>query len=163
MQQLFLHDSIMVLIGGARRRIKQVAWDWLKPFGVTPQQAGVLVVLGTEGSVPLRELSSRIWCDNPTACRIINKLVERGLISSRPNIEDRRRYILRLTPAGQSLARELITLSNHLACAVEAGLTKEESDTLRHLLRRVTENMAKSDSSKDTAALPEVQRKQAKA
>ena len=140
MQKLFSQDSIAVLIAGTRRSIKQYGWEKLRPWKVTPQQCGVLMVLHTEGGMSLGEVAGRIWCDNPTACRIVNKLVERGLVRSDSDATDRRRFRLQLTETGKALSVELTQCVNEIYKTLEQGLEPSQLDTLRSLLRHIMGN-----------------------
>ncbi len=140
MQKLFSQESIAVLIAGTRRSIKQYAWEKLRPWRVTPQQCGVLLVLFSEGGMSLGEVAGRIWCDNPTACRIVNKLVERGFVRSDSDSQDRRRFRLYLTGEGQALCGELTKCANAVAKTLEQGLTQADLTNLRRILGHVMAN-----------------------
>src|SRR5262249_470158 len=98
MQQSPRKEGIGLLIGAARRRIKQAVWARLLPYRLTPQQFWVLLVLQDQDGVSLHELAETVWADDPTACRIISKLADRKLVKPESHPEDRRRFRLRLTP-----------------------------------------------------------------
>ena len=140
MQKLFSQESIAVLIAGTRRSIKQYAWEKLRPWRVTPQQCGVLLVLFSDGGMSLGEVAGRIWCDNPTACRIVNKLVERGFVRSDSDSQDRRRFRLYLTAEGQALCGELTQCANAVAKTLEQGLSQDDLINLRRILGHVMTN-----------------------
>src|SRR5437016_8016167 len=105
MQHLLSQESIGLLIGAARRRIKQVVWGRLRPYGITPQQLGVLLVLQDHENISLHVLAERLWLDDPTAGRVIHKLVGKKLVRAADDPSDRRRFCLRLTPNGQALGK----------------------------------------------------------
>ena len=140
MQELNLQDSIGLLIAAARRRIKQVVWSRLLPYGLTPQQFWVLLVLREHEGMSLHQLAEQIWTDDPTACRIIAKLADRKLVRADSHPDDRRRFRLRLTARGRKLAVDLVALAEELRTGIERGLSAADRDTLRELLGRVVAN-----------------------
>ena len=140
MEKLFSQESIAVLIAGTRRSIKQYAWEKLRPWRVTPQQCGVLLVLFSNSGMSLGEVAGRIWCDNPTACRIVNKLVERGFVRSDSDSQDRRRFRLYLTDTGQALCGELTKCADVVAKTLEQGLSNDDLTSLRRILGHVMTN-----------------------
>ena len=141
MQQLFADESLALLIAASRRRIKQVAWELTRPHGVTPQQFGIIMTLYSKGSQSLSTLADRMGVDNPTACRLLNKLSERKLVQTEVDPADRRRFCIELTAKGRKLGDTLIDSAHTLADAIEFGFSASEGEALRHSLRRVMANM----------------------
>jgi MarR family transcriptional regulator for hemolysin len=97
-------------------------------------------VLETPGA-SLREVARRLRMDEPTASRIVASLARRGLLSVRPDAQDRRRHHLELTPEGVALACRLAPIASEVRQAVEAGFSDEEKSTLQRLLTRILDNM----------------------
>ena len=152
MQPLLQHEPVGLLIGVARRRIKQVVGRQLRDHRLSPQQFWVLVNLGECPDISLSELAERLHMDDPTASRIVGALTERRLARIQPHPTDRRRRRLGLTPAGAALARRVAPIALEVRRAVEAGLTPRERDNLRSLLRRVIENVERLDPGLEAAA-----------
>ena len=131
----------MILIAMTRRRIKQTVSNRLVRFELGPQQFWVLLVLRKEGGLSLHELARRTWTDDPTACRMVGKLTERGLIRSDEDPVDRRRFQLALTAKGRKLADELESFAVEVRATVVRGLSIDDRRVLGGLLRRVMTNM----------------------
>jgi DNA-binding MarR family transcriptional regulator len=89
----------------------------------------------------LRELAERRLMDSPTASRMIDILVRRGLVRIEECPQDRRRRSILLTERGAALARELQPLALELRAAIEKGFSGGEAAALRRLLRRVIANV----------------------
>ncbi|MHB2001377.1 MAG: MarR family winged helix-turn-helix transcriptional regulator [Solirubrobacteraceae bacterium] len=70
---------------------------------VTLPQYRMLVVLGTRGPRPASLLAAALGVAAPTATRMCDRLVRKGLITRRGNERDRRQVLLGLTPRGQEL------------------------------------------------------------
>jgi MarR family transcriptional regulator for hemolysin len=130
-----------LLIGAARRRIKQAVTKQLRGLSLAPQQFWVLVSLHEHPGLSLRALAERHQMDSPTASRIVDTLATRGLVTTRDDAADRRRRCLGLTPRGTALARRAHPLALRTRAAVEAGFSEAEKDALRALLQRVIANM----------------------
>ena len=100
------------LIAAARRRLKQSAWAMLAPHGLTPQQYWILMVLLEHGPHSLHDLAQKVWIDDPTACRIVKALVDRGLLLSGPDPRHGRRVLIQLSPQSEGLEQTLRDLSS---------------------------------------------------
>ncbi len=139
---LWDESSLLLLISATRRRIRQVAWRWLAPYDVTPQQYMVLMVLLEKPGLSLRELAELVWVDNPTASRIVKNLQERGLVEVSADPGHGRRLKLGLTSAGKDLATSLRRVRKCILDGMEVGFSASDSEAVRKSLRRVMVNLA---------------------
>lgn len=130
-----------LLASAVRRRLKQVAWARLAPFGLTPQQFWVILVLLEEGPLSLHLLSQRVWMDDPTASRIVKTLVGRGVLQSKPDPGHGRRILISIVPEALPLAQELQTMSQEIKGSLTNGLSDQEKDALRHGLMTLIHNL----------------------
>jgi DNA-binding MarR family transcriptional regulator len=140
MQRSNVDESIGLLVAAARRRIKQVVWNRIRPYRMSPQQFWVILHLHQRDGMSLHELAGNIWADDPTACRIVAKLTERRLVKTDHDPEDRRRFRLTLTPRGRKLGGELSALAAEIRGGIERSLSAAEQRTLCTLLNKVIEN-----------------------
>lgn len=130
-----------LLASAVRRRLKQVVWARLAPFGLTPQQFWVILVLLEEGPMSLHPLSQRVWMDDPTASRVVKALVGRGLLQSQSDPGHGRRIQISLTTEAQPMARELQALALEIKEGLGKGLTGPERDLLRQGLMTIIGNL----------------------
>ena len=133
--------SVGLLIGLARRRIKQTVGRLVQPFGLSPQQFWFLITLEEHPGISLRELAQRTWTDAPTASRVIQTLSRRRLVRAHGHPLDRRRNRLLLTAGGLTLARRLQRVAEQVRSRVRQPLNRAEQETLRRLLRAVIANL----------------------
>ena len=140
-----------LLVGVARRRIKQVVGRRLQHHRLSPQQFWVLVNLGECPDISLCELAERLHMDDPTASRVVGALTLRRLARVQPHPTDRRRRCLSLTPAGAALARRVAPIALEVRRAVEEGFTPGEKACLQSLMRRVLENVERLDRGTEAA------------
>jgi DNA-binding MarR family transcriptional regulator len=139
-------EPVGLLIGAARRRIKQAVGHRLRGHGLTPQQFWVLVNVSEREGLALRELAERLRLDHPTASRIVSLLRRRKLMRMGGHPGDRRRCCLGLTATGRELVGELRPLAREVREAVVKGMSAAEQDRLRRLLRQVMANMERFES-----------------
>jgi len=139
-------EPVGLLIGAARRRIKQAVGHHLRGHGLTPQQFWVLVNVSEREGLALRELAERLRLDHPTTSRIVSLLRRRRLMRMGGHPGDRRRCCLGLTATGRELVGELRPLAREVREAVVQGMSAADQDRLRRLLRQVMANMERFES-----------------
>jgi DNA-binding MarR family transcriptional regulator len=98
-------------------------------FGVTSAQGGTLLNLPSETTLSMNELSKSVGVDNSTMTRMINQLVEKGLVFRRQDEKDRRLVCVGLTDAGQKLQGDL--------SGALAGFYKDSLDEIAEQERQV--------------------------
>jgi len=140
-------EYVGLLIGAARRRIKQSVTARAEPQGLSSLQFWVLVLLHNSPGLSLGELAEKQRLEVPNASRVVGSLVKRRMVRLKRDPADRRRAQLELTPNGLALARKLQKAADDVRGAVVAGMSAEEVETFRSLLRRVLDNLEQLDSS----------------
>jgi DNA-binding MarR family transcriptional regulator len=145
-QLLSQQEPVGLLIGAARRRIKQAVGHRLRGHGLTPQQFWVLVNVREHEGQALHELAERLRLDQPTTSRIVSLLRGRKLVRMGGHPGDRRRCCLGLTASGRELIDRLRPLAREVREAVVHGMSPAEQDRFRRLLRQVMANMERFES-----------------
>jgi DNA-binding MarR family transcriptional regulator len=138
-------QSLGLLIAAARRSIKQAATERLRRHRLSSPQFWLLVAIHEQPGPSLRELAARRLMDSPTASRVVDRLVRRGLVHIESDTSDRRRRSILLTARGAALARELHPLALQIREAIQSGFSAAEAAALRGMLLRVIANLARFD------------------
>jgi DNA-binding MarR family transcriptional regulator len=138
-----VREPISLLIGAARRRIKRAVADRVSEYGLSPLQFWVLINVDEADGASLSEIAVRLRMDVPTASRTVTQLLKRKFVRAEGDQGDRRRLHLRLAPAGKERIEPLRALAADLRGATVHGLSKEEEETLRTLLRKIIANLDK--------------------
>ncbi len=142
-------DSLALLVAAIRRRLKQVVWRRLGPFHLTPPQLGFLLVLfDSEAPLSPTELARRLYTDDPTASRVLRRLVTKQLLRQAQDPDDRRRFHVALTARGQALAAELAEVSRGLQVELEHGFSPAELAGLRAGLGKLMANLDRMEADK---------------
>jgi DNA-binding MarR family transcriptional regulator len=145
-QLLSEQEPVGLLIGAARRRIKQAVGHRLRGQGLTPQQFWVLVNVREREGLALHELAERLHLDQPTTSRIVALLRRRRLVRMGGHPGDRRRCCLGLTAPGATLIERLHPLAHEVREAVVHGMSAADQGRFRRLLRQVMANMERFES-----------------
>ena len=110
--------------------------EFLKPFGITPQQLNILRIL--KGSSPQgisgTEIKSRMLDKNSDISRLLNRLDSKGLIERKECPVDKRASDIFITTAGLSLLDKLQPHRHEFEGVL--ALSKEEASLLSDLLDR---------------------------
>jgi MarR family transcriptional regulator, lower aerobic nicotinate degradation pathway regulator len=97
----------------------------------------ILSALADFGAQSQQQLADTLDVDKSHLVGRLDLLEARDLVRRTPDPEDRRRYRVRLTPAGRRLARKLRPIALRSQERFLDPLTSEERETLLALLRRV--------------------------
>jgi DNA-binding MarR family transcriptional regulator len=141
-----------LLIGAARRSIQQAVARHLRRRRLSSQQFWLLVALHEQPGPALHELAGRRLMDPPTASRMVDVLVRRGLVRLEADPGDRRRRSISLTARGAALVQALHPLALQVREAIEVGFSAAEAEALRGMLLRVVANMERFAQASDARA-----------
>jgi DNA-binding MarR family transcriptional regulator len=134
-------EPVSLLIGAARRRMKRAVTERVRQYGLTSQQFWVFINIDEADGASLSEIAERLRMDVPTTSRAVTALLARKLVRSEGDAGDRRRLRLRLSQLGKERIGPLRSLAAELRGGMVHGLTREEEETLRALLRKIIANL----------------------
>lgn len=152
-------EPVGLLIGAARRRIKQAVGRRARRLRLTPQQFWLLLAIQEERTTSLGALADRLRGDQPTASRVVATLVRRKLVRVEVDPRDRRRTLLACTPAGAAMKPQLAALAGEMRAAIVDGMDAAEQDVLREGLRKVIANMDRLENGGAAARKPSGRRR----
>ena len=95
--------ELALSIKAAEREFERRTNLAMRPLGLTGPQADALTVIGQAGPLALKELGELLIAEAGHPSRLVDRLVEAGLVERRPADDDRRRIVLSLTPKGRRL------------------------------------------------------------
>ena len=100
-------EELRYLILAAQREGNRLFADALRPLHLTPSQAEALRVLQDHEPLSLIALGDLLVCETGSPSRLIQGLVETGLIERIPSTTDKRMVTLTLTGAGREMAAKV--------------------------------------------------------
>jgi DNA-binding MarR family transcriptional regulator len=100
----------------------------------THTQCLVLTEMGRSAPLTPLELGEKLGFEKSWMSRVIDRLVQDGLIAKTPNEHDGRSVLLHLTPAGEDRLRELNTTLNDHAERVMSYIPADERASVQRAL-----------------------------
>jgi MarR family transcriptional repressor of emrRAB len=127
---------LMVLLG---REISALLEEILKPRGLyeTDYRTLMMLISQPDGVAHPSDLCADVAQSPANMTRVADGLYERGLITRVPSEEDRRRTILRITPAGETLVRTLLPDTTERVRTIFAEMPQAIRDALLEQLRTI--------------------------
>ena len=110
----------------------------LRPFGISLQQHNVLSILRGQHPEPstLGLIQERMLDRMSNATRLVDKLMEKGLVDRCQCAENRRKVDIVITPAGLDLLQQTEAITRQIPSRYGA-LTVEEATMLGQLLDKI--------------------------
>jgi DNA-binding MarR family transcriptional regulator len=104
---------------------------------LTPTQWAVLARLHQDGGSSQNLLGRQTAMDAATIKGVVDRLIKRGLLQTKPDPEDGRRVIVELTQAGTQFTRERLPLAETVTKVTLAPLATNQRATLIGLLKQL--------------------------
>jgi DNA-binding MarR family transcriptional regulator len=131
-------EEFRYLALAAQREGNRMFTEALRPLGLTPSQAEVLRVLKEHQPLSLIALGGLLVCESGSPSRLVNGLVETGLVKRVPNASNGRMVALTLSETGEEMATRVraveTTLYGFIAQALEGQPLSESIALLWHLV-----------------------------
>ena len=99
--------ELALSVKAAARELEQRINEAMRPLGITAAQADAILVIGRAGPMSLKDLGDLLIAEAGHPSRLVDRLVEAGLVERRAGGEDRRRVELSLTARGRRLEKRV--------------------------------------------------------
>jgi len=99
--------ELALSVKAIERELTQRLNEAMQPLGITAAQADALVVIAQAEPVSLKELGELLIAEGGHPSRLVDRLVEAGLVQRRPAKDDKRRLELSLTTRGRRLEKRV--------------------------------------------------------
>lgn len=131
-----LDDLICFDLYAASRQVTAAYRPILGELGLTYPQYLVLVVLGAHDEMLIKDVGRELRLDHATLSPLLRRLERDGLLRRRRSADDERAVVVALTDAGRAVHARFGEVHCRIADAL--GITAEQADQLRSLLRGLT-------------------------
>ena len=132
----FLPYRLSVL---SNRVSSAIARVYVERFALGVTEWRVMAVLGRYPDLSANEVAQRTAMDKVAVSRAVARLLEAGRLEREMHDDDRRRSVLRLSGAGQSIYDEVAPLALGFERRLLEGMDAAERDLLFRLLDRLDE------------------------
>jgi MarR family transcriptional regulator, lower aerobic nicotinate degradation pathway regulator len=131
-----LSSSIFLLkrVGFAAKDRSHAAFEG---SGLSAFHYAVLALLEESPRETQAQIADALGYDRSLIVRLLDELEERGLVLRKRDPDDRRRHVVKLTPAGRSMLVELRAIVQRLEDEFLAPLSAGEHETLHALLTKL--------------------------
>ncbi len=134
--QQFLPYRLSVL---ANRSSDALAREYSQRFGLGVTEWRVMAVLGRYRQLSANEVAQHTAMDKVAVSRAVARLLDAGRLTREFADDDRRRSVLRLSPAGRAVYRRIVPLALQFEDLILAGMSRRERALLFRLLDRLDE------------------------
>ncbi|WP_109809502.1 MarR family winged helix-turn-helix transcriptional regulator [Sphingosinithalassobacter portus] len=117
-----------------------------REIGVTRAQWHTLFVLLRNEGINQGGLAEQMEIEPITACRMIDRLEDAGLVERRHDPGDRRVRLIYLTEAARPLIERLEVIGGQVTESALAGVSPEEREQLDAILGKIRANLAPNDN-----------------
>jgi DNA-binding MarR family transcriptional regulator len=139
-------ETVGYLVAMVRRRLNLLYSEALRPLGVTTRQCGVLMRLWREDGQTVDALVASLYTDQSSLSRVVDRMVKAGLVTRRPDRQDRRARRISLTQKGRALERQVKRIEDQVERRMLEGLSHAEIERIQGGLRKLLANLAETKS-----------------
>jgi DNA-binding MarR family transcriptional regulator len=129
-----LTSRLGYLLKHAQLRLAELTAEALAPYGITGRELAVLLVLAGREPASQQEAAGRLGIDRTTMVAFLDTLEGKGLVSRRPDANDRRRNVMVLTAAGHDALRDATQASDDAERRFLTPLTRPAAEQLKRAL-----------------------------
>ena len=121
---------------------------WIMPLGISVAQSNVLIGLSQCSGVTSSNLAKSLRLKKASVGRVVHNLILMGMVETKPDPNDKRAALLRLTSSGWKMVRQFAEIGNEVNKYVMADIDEQKGKELLDLIGRMTGNLRKLPPSK---------------
>jgi DNA-binding MarR family transcriptional regulator len=137
-----LKAQLSRLVGMTAAQTQRISAEALRSIGAHKDHFVVLAALEEFGPASQAAVAGRARVYKSDLVAVLNTLSDDGLISRAPDLADRRRNTITITPAGRARLAELDAILAEVNNQITAPLTPTERAQLFALLTRINRHLA---------------------
>jgi len=118
--------------------------------GITLTQCHTLMALDKQDNISLKDLSDRLYLDKSTLSRIVEGLVNLGLVDREIPKNNRRTILIKLTKQGISVCQKINSSNNSYFQKVLDSLSKEQLEVFLDSFKLIVSKMMELNNEKSS-------------
>ena len=131
-----LYELALSVKAGTRELDRRIG-ELMRPLGLTAHQADALYVLGKAEPISLKSLGEMLIAESGHPSRLVDRLVDAGLVERVPAEDDRRRVILTLSAEGRRLNKAIRKVRAEFFEFARSLIGDVDVDATLHLFREL--------------------------
>ncbi len=145
--QTVQRGSVTVRVAKTHANLNAHAAQVLKSHSdLTLVEWRVIQLLSLYKEAPMSIIASELQIDKGQLSRRLSAMTAKGLVTSSPDANDQRKFILRLTGQSLTYVRKLSPIMDKLQSDLQAGVSDSDLDTFYRVLARFDANATKRGS-----------------
>jgi Transcriptional regulators len=126
--------------------LKRAMDDKLSAYHITTSQWAVLKLLDTRIQLTQSQIANELIGDKATVGEVILKLQEKDYIEKSFGKNDRRVYLISLTPKAKSIIKDIEEMVNNVTKTALNNFSGNEKQTLYKFLNQIIDNLSKEET-----------------
>lgn len=146
-----MSETIGFLLNDSARLFRRAFNARTRDSGITALQWRLITYLKRHEGIRQGPLAELLEVEPITLSRMVDRLVEAGLVERRADPTDRRAWRLYLAPRAADLLDSMREIAQSLTDEATEGLSTDERELLIALVERVRANLSRRECLKETA------------
>lgn len=138
-----LDTCVAFITNTSAKKLAECFNERLSQLGITRVQWIALYFMGKYENISQSELGEKMDIKASSVARLIDRMERDGYVVRRRDPKDRRITNLILTEMGKELREKLLPEGEKMRELASQGLTEEEIDIFKKVLKKMTENVSK--------------------
>lgn len=140
-----IQESLGYLLNTSAKLIKRTMDNELEKYHITTSQWSVMKLLDTRKELTQTQIANELLGDRATAGEIILKLYEKNYIEKTLDKNDRRTYLVSLTPKTKTIIRDMEIMTNEIIKKALKDFNENDTQILYKSLYQIIDNLSKED------------------
>lgn len=143
---MLMDDRLIFLLFKAQNKLQNYIRNQLATAGVriSVVQAGILFLLKQKDGRTMTELSQVLSTDNSAITGLVDRLERSGFISRKMPLNDRRTYLISITPDGLEEINKARVIIRRVNEEIKEGFSVEEIESFKKVLNGIFEKFGKN-------------------
>ena len=137
-----IHQSLGYLLNTSARWIKRTLDLQLKEHEITTSQWALLKLLSVQNDLTQAEIADKLSSDRATTGTVIDKLIDKKLVTKSLSPSDRRSYRVTITDKALEMIEIITTKALNCNSIALQGLTDNETLILAKCLETIISNLS---------------------
>jgi MarR family multiple antibiotic resistance transcriptional regulator len=110
-------------------------------LGISPMHVRVFKIIANKPECSAVDIVRFLGRDKAQITRLLNGLIEQGLIIKVPNPKDKRSQCLRVSEQGQTIMAKIARLDQATLLKIKQGVSDEELETFQKIADKIAANL----------------------
>lgn len=132
-------DSLFRLVHGLKRQMYKRA-EQLN-LEITPMHIRVIKIIDRKQPCTAIDIASFLGRDKAQVTRLVNTMIDKGLIAREPNPNDKRSHYLNITETGGAVVREIVTIDAETYQLMTKNLSLDELSEFHRVAELMANNL----------------------